>query len=75
MFTKSTNETLKKVEDDEPIFVIRSKDILAIEIIYRWIEEAINYDVNEEKIEKARQHLDAVMNWRNQNPNKVKIPD
>lgn len=49
--TKSTDETLKKVKPDEPIFVLRAQDISAPEAVLFWV--AINPQIGDEKRNEA----------------------
>lgn len=68
-------ETWGNIPADEPVFIIRGKDKLAEEAIQAWLDSADAYGVNEEKISKAEEHLQAVLKFQADNPERCKIPD
>jgi len=57
------------------MFVIKPHDKLALPAIRAWIGEAYMEGVNKEKILKAVEHYNAVLEWQQANPTKVKVPD
>jgi len=63
------------IPDDEPVFVIRGKDLLAINVVNFWIEEATLAGVNKEKIEAVEKHFAAIRDFQEQHPERCKIPD
>ena len=54
MSTKHTSQCLKKAGDNEPIFVIRAKDITGPATIRRWVAD----NGNIQPIEKLKQALE-----------------
>jgi len=64
MAFKSTCQTLKKVGDDEPIFVLRAQDVTASRTLAFWL--AINKDyIPKEKYEEALKCHLAMIEWPN----------
>lgn len=73
MATRATCRTLQKVGEDEPIFVLRAKDILAPSVINFWCDLAQEAGVPEEKIDEAQRCEDAMRAWVNRHG--AKVPD
>jgi hypothetical protein len=63
------------IPDDEPVFVIRGKDLLAIKVVRKWIAEAFKAGVNLEKMEAVQLHLQAIIDFQRDHPERCKIPD
>jgi len=53
MSTKATNTTLAKIADNEPIFVLRARDIIAPTLVRSWVRIASNMGVNQAKLDEA----------------------
>lgn len=70
MATKATSETLKKVADDEPIFVLRGQDRLASVIVREWAGLAAMNGCPDEKVKEAYDCAEAMDNWPTR-----KLPD
>lgn len=70
MAYKSSCETLKKVGDDEPIFVLRAQDELAAQVVMFWAALARNRLVNHEKVLEAELCANKMREWKNK-----KVPD
>jgi hypothetical protein len=69
-------ETWDKIKDtDEPVFTLRAQDALAPFVVRQWLNDARINGVNEGKIRRGREHLDAIVKWQEEHPDKVKIPD
>ncbi len=68
-------ETIAKVKDEEPVFVIRGQDTLAPMVVSHWIDWAIMRGVSPEKIERARAHLRDILVFQGEHPERVKLPD
>jgi hypothetical protein len=64
-----------KIEDDEPVFILRAQDVLASEAIGAWIDDARAEGVNEQKVNDAIEHQRAFEAFRKVNPHRVKTPD
>ncbi len=72
---KATDETLAKVGDDEPIFVLRAQDALAPETLQYWISRAEIRGVPKMKTDEAYELKSKLIAWQIQNADKVKVPD
>lgn len=62
-----------KADADEPLFVLRSTDTLAPEIVREWAYRAKVAGTPDEKVEEARRLADSMENW--QIANSRKVPD
>lgn len=71
---KNSDRCLAKVDDDEPIFVLRAQDESAPERILDWI--GINRrSLTEEHLREAFQCVDQFREWQLAHPERVKSPD
>jgi hypothetical protein len=68
-------DTWDKIPEDEPVFVIRGKDVLGPTMILHWINSAKQLGVNQDKIERAYEHVNDMLNFQKENSSRVKIPD
>lgn len=75
MPSECCKETWFKIPDDEPVFIIRGKDLFALDIITLWVMLATAADVNVDKLRRAEQHLEAVEAFQAKYPERCKIPD
>jgi hypothetical protein len=75
MTTKSDNPTLDRAYDDEPIFVLRSQDMLGPRAVLQWMIEADRRNISPRKLAAAARHLAAMYDWQAENPLMVKWPD
>lgn len=41
------------IKEDEPVFILRGGDVLAVPTVFKWADLAKDYHVNPEKIESA----------------------
>jgi hypothetical protein len=64
---------LANAHEDEPVFVIRAKDVCFQAAISRWLEVAQRHGVDGEKIAGAERILQRAQVW--QSKNGTKIPD
>lgn len=64
---------LGKAADDEPVFVLRAKDLLAPETIEHWSEQARAYSTGLQKGYQALEVAQEMRNWQDQNI--AKVPD
>ena len=68
--------TWEKVKDtDEPVFILRAQDVVALETVRNWIESAEDAGTDEAKLQQAEEHAEAFVAWQEAHPEKVKIPD
>jgi hypothetical protein len=70
MATKHNSVSLKKANDDEPIFVLRAQDRLAAEAVRYWAEQAQQAGSSEAKVAEAREIAAAMERWPTR-----KLPD
>lgn len=71
MATKSEGVScFEKAGDDEPVFVLRAKDVLAPEVVRDWAERARSAGVNPDKIVEALNVADKMELWQDKH-----IPD
>lgn len=75
MAYKATEEILKKIGDDEPIFVLRANDKLAPGIVASWVWEALDAGVFREKVAEVEKLIDQMEAYQKANPDRVKLPD
>lgn len=69
-------ETWEKIPDDEPVFIIRGKDLLACGAVSDWITRAeLEAVVPDEKIAKAKEHLLSIITFQEEHPERCKMPD
>lgn len=66
---------LRPEHDDEPVFVLRAQDKLAIETLGAWIAAALRDGVPMEKAKAAYDHLIDIRRWQAEHPDRVKLPD
>lgn len=75
MPSQCCKDTWEKIPDDEPVFIIRGKDLLALGPVRRWIEEANAAGVNDDKQNRAFEHLASIERFQLEHPERCKIPD
>lgn len=61
------------IPDEEPVFLIRAKDICALPALGAWARAAETVGASPEIIEKARNHMMLIHDW--QIYHGVKVPD
>lgn len=66
---------LGKAAPDEPVFVLRAQDILAVRAIAWWRDELHKRRGETQKVKDVDALLDEFDNWRSKNGMKVKVPD
>ena len=75
MALKANCSCLENTADDEPIFVLVARDKTAPWAILDWVERAEKNDVGLGKVYEARQCAQAMFEWQNAHPDRVKTPD
>lgn len=70
---KQTDECLKKVRWDEPIFVLRAQDKLAPILVEHWAELAQLLGAPREKTDEAIRLVARMRDWADKNG--AKVPD
>lgn len=63
------------IPEDEPVFVIRGKDLLALKTIQYWIDLAKGAGVNDEKMNAVYRHHNDILVFQREHPERCKIPD
>lgn len=76
MPTQCCKDTWNKIPDDEPVFIIRGKDLLAVGAVATWIESAQrSRKVPKDKIDRANEHYTAIKDFQKKYPERCKMPD
>lgn len=70
---KNDDRCLQKVDDDEPIFVLRAQDATMVPTISDWLQR--NPQLPPERIAEVADHIGAVENWQRAHAGRVKMPD
>jgi len=73
MTLKSDPTILTEIKEDEPIFILRTQDVLAPLIVLEWSKRLHIAGGSPEKIHGALECYSAMINW--QKHNSCKIPD
>jgi hypothetical protein len=60
---KDSDETLRKVAADEPIFVLRAQDRFAPEVVRYWCDLAEGIGVSAGKVAEARELAATMERW------------
>lgn len=64
------------VPEDEPVFLIRGKDLLAADVVSDWITRAeMEGLVPADKINRAKEHLQVIIEFQREHPDRCKFPD
>lgn len=64
-----------QIPDEEPVFILRGKDRLAIQAVKYWMGLAEEAGVNKGKMIRVREHLDAMQDFAHKYPERMKTPD
>ena len=64
-----------EIPDDEPVFILRGKDKLARYVVKYWMDMARTAGVNQGKMIRAGEHLDAMDRFSVEHPERMKVPD
>lgn len=64
-----------KLGADEPVFVIRGRDIVAEHAIYSYAELAEKAGADGTFVQSVRHAAASISMWQSQHPDKVKVPD
>lgn len=63
------------IPDDEPVFIIRAKDALAVPATQDYLHRAVKSNCNEEFVTRTGQSIELIAEWQNANQDRVKVPD
>lgn len=63
------------IPDDEPVFILRGKDKLAMQVVKVWMDLAREAGVNQGKMIRVREHFEAMERFSDEHPDRMKIPD
>jgi hypothetical protein len=63
------------IPDDEPVFILRGKDKLAIETVNDWLAKAVANGVNDAKIAAVQVHRNAMIQFAKEHHERMQIPD
>jgi hypothetical protein len=72
---KKRYERLLREDPEMPVFTLLGKDSIAIETVKFWMKRAKELSVNPEKMKKVQDHLDALIKYKQDHPEKIQIPD
>lgn len=61
---ENPDSCLNRAADDEPIFVLRAKDVLAPRLVACWCQQAMEQDIYPYKIASALRIAAAMIDWR-----------
>jgi hypothetical protein len=67
-------DLIQKIPEDEPVFLIRGKDIVAPEVIRQWAWRAHEVGADEEIVMRALEWARHVEEWQTENE-RIDIPD
>jgi len=70
-FRKDASRALERAADDEPIFVLRARDLIAPETVREWAYRAAKAGAPREKVVEARACADAMEDWQLEHDRKV----
>ena len=65
-----TDACLAKVKPGEPIFVLRSQDCLAPELVEIWAKKALGLGCPMEKVQEAKEVARTMRNWQTEHGSK-----
>jgi thymidine phosphorylase len=71
---KNNDKCLDKVDDDEPIFVLRAQDKLSLDTVHNWYQKA-KPTLTEEHQKEVRTIIDDFAHWQQMHQDRVKFPD
>lgn len=63
------------IPEDEPLFVLRAQDDLAIPMLHRYKNFALAAECSQEFIDKIDEDINAFAVWRTDNRDRTKKPD
>ena len=63
------------VPEDEPFFVLRGQDSLAVKAIHRYLMLCKEHGCSDEHLETIAHNSMVIQHWQSQNPDLVKLPD
>lgn len=66
---------IEGIDEDEPVFIIRAQDALAVAAIGAYSEAARTRGSTEEFVLEVRETAKDFTTWRAENPGRVKNPD
>lgn len=61
--------------EDEPVFVLRARDVVAPGTVERYAQDCEFYGAPTEHVESIRRAAVALQKWQDANPDLVKTPD
>jgi len=68
-------EFFARIPDDEPVFTLAGRDQISAATVEFWIRRASNLLVNDGKLTRAIQHLQAIQDFQRAYPGRTKLPD
>jgi hypothetical protein len=68
-------ECIAKIPDDEPVFCLFGRDVLASWTILEWIKLGIDQGISIDKLLEGMRHLKDIVDFQKANPERVHLPD
>ena len=73
---KTPKDVLKKAQtNDEPVFVLRAQDKLAVFAISKYYQKSVAEGCDKKHILEIEKIYNDFFKWRRNNPDKIKLPD
>jgi len=69
------NSCLNRSTDDEPVFLLCGRDVLAPDLVDEWAYRASCRGVRQAKTTDASVDAAAMRKWQTDHPDRVKVPD
>ena len=64
-----------KIGEDEPVFLIRAKDMCSVATLNFWASYAESQGANSDIVETAKRQSLAMIEWQGKNLDKIGVPD
>jgi hypothetical protein len=61
------------IPEDEPVFLLRAQDTLALDAVRSWLRSAERAGVDEKFIAQVEKHYETMLEWRHKHG--AKLPD
>lgn len=64
---REEDSCLNRADDNEPLFVLRAKDELAVPTVFAWVREATTRGIHGDRLDEAQALAGKMVNWRIKN--------
>lgn len=73
---KCCSDKFPTIPEEEPVLILRGKDVYALECVDHWLDLAMDGGkVSQEKLDTVRLHRDAMLAFKRKYPERMHIPD